>query len=76
MKTSCSFACRNQSREERPYLQLLWDPRLNCYGAKLSPNISLGAVPGSRRPINRATREALSLTCSKCLVSVQRRRAT
>jgi hypothetical protein len=66
----------SQSREERPYRQLLCDLRVDCCGAKLRPNISLSAFPGSRSPISLATRDALSLTCSRSLVSVQRRRAT
>lgn len=73
---SAAFFEFSQSREERPYRQLLCDLRVNCCGAKLRPNISLSAFPGSRSPMSLATRDALSLTCSRSLVSVQRRRAT
>lgn len=69
----------DQPNEGIPYLQPLED-RLRgggcCCGAKLSPNISLRTCPGSWRPISLATREALSLTCSRSSVLVQSRRAT
>ncbi|BAS80013.1 Os02g0645266, partial [Oryza sativa Japonica Group] len=68
----------NQANEGIPYLQPLEDRRRVgcCCGAKLSPNISLRTWPGSWSPISLATRDALSLTCSRSFVSVQRRRAT
>lgn len=69
----------DQPNEGIPYLQPLED-RLRgggcCCGAKLSPNISLRTCPGSWSPISLATREALSLTCSRSSVLVQSRRAT
>lgn len=69
----------DQPNEGIPYLQPLED-RLRgggcCCGAKLSPNISLRTCPGSWSPISLATREALSLTCSRSSVLVQSWRAT
>lgn len=41
-----------------------------CFGAKLRPNISLGACPASFRPASLATIAALSLMCSMLSVSV------